>query len=104
MVLANVWTKHVPISRLCVAVIGCGPAEPEFGFGEKDMQDAILGDWQGTMTLEGRAATTFIMELPGGSIQPERYFLSRTKCGPFDPRLNQYSTVEYPALWNPQLL
>jgi hypothetical protein len=82
MVLANVWKKLVPISLLCVAVIGCGPAEPEFGFGEKDMQDAILGDWQGTMTLEGRAATTFTLTISQGFPGVEPACESRTFSEP----------------------
>lgn len=48
-----------------IVLAGCSsePTEPEYGFGEADMQSAIIGDWSGSMTLTGQAATTFTLSI-----------------------------------------
>ncbi len=42
---------------------GCGsdPADPEYGFGEADMQNAIVGNWSGMMSLTGQSPTAFTL-------------------------------------------
>lgn len=49
----------------CAVLAGCSsnPEEPVYGFGESDMQGAILGDWSGNLTLSGQSPTTFTMNI-----------------------------------------
>lgn len=54
-------------------LVGCGadPDDPVYGFGEADMQGAIVGDWSGTMTLNGQMPTNYTMSLKQvPSLQP----------------------------------
>ena len=52
---------------VCVALVGglaaCSsvPSEPEYGFDEADMQNAIVGNWSGMMSLTGQAPTAFTL-------------------------------------------
>jgi hypothetical protein len=60
------FTKYVVKGVLiCTFLVGCSsdPAEPEFGFGEADMQNAIIGDWSGTMSLAGQMPTAFTLNV-----------------------------------------
>ncbi|MBK9266629.1 MAG: hypothetical protein IPM54_43440 [Polyangiaceae bacterium] len=59
-------TKHIAMGALfCSLLAACGPeaAEPEYGFGEADMQNAIVGDWSGTLTLTGQMPTSFTLSI-----------------------------------------
>ena len=54
-------------------LVGCGsdPEDPVYGFGEADMQGAIVGDWSGTMTLNGQMPSDYTMSLKQvPSLQP----------------------------------
>ena len=44
---------------------GCSsdPAEPEYGFGEADMQNTIVGSWTGMMSLTGQNPTSFTLDI-----------------------------------------
>jgi hypothetical protein len=76
-------TKLLPVTLICLAAIGCGgPTEPDYGFGEKDMQDAILGEWQGTMTLTGHMPTTFTLSITQAPPSLEPACQSRTFSEP----------------------
>jgi hypothetical protein len=46
-------------------LVGCGtdPDDPNYGFGEADMQSAIVGDWSGTMTLNGQMPSAYTLSL-----------------------------------------
>jgi hypothetical protein len=50
---------------VCAFLSGCSsdPAEPNYGFGEADMQNAIVGNWSGMMSLTGQAPTAFTMSI-----------------------------------------
>lgn len=54
-------------------LVGCSsdPDEPVYGFGETDMQGAIVGNWSGTMTLNGQMPSTYTLSLTQvPSLQP----------------------------------
>jgi hypothetical protein len=60
------WSKKIAMGSLvALFALGCGsePADPEFGFGETEMQNAVVGDWTGTMTLSGQSPTTFTLSI-----------------------------------------
>jgi hypothetical protein len=44
-------------------LFGCGsdPVDPEYGFGEADMQNAIVGNWSGTISLMGQTPTALTL-------------------------------------------
>lgn len=44
-----------------LAACSSEPSEPEYGFGEADMQNAIVGNWTGMMSLTGQAPTAFTL-------------------------------------------
>lgn len=50
---------------VCMFVAGCSsaPEDPEYGFGEADMQNAIVGDWSGMMSLQGQMPTSFTLKI-----------------------------------------
>lgn len=50
---------------VCTFVAGCSsdPADPEYGFGEAEMQNAIVGDWSGMMSLQGQMPTAFTLKI-----------------------------------------
>jgi len=53
---------------ICVSGVfsaGCSsdPAEPEYAFGETDMQNAIVGDWSGMITLAGQNPTAITLNI-----------------------------------------
>lgn len=67
------------IRRLMIAslagafLVGCGadPEDPVYGFGESDMQGAIVGNWSGTMTLNGQMPSSYTLSLAQvPSLQP----------------------------------
>lgn len=67
------------IRRLTIAsltgafLVGCGsdPEDPVYGFGEADMQGAIVGNWSGTMTLNGQMPSAYTLSLAQvPSLQP----------------------------------
>jgi hypothetical protein len=64
MLLRNV-AKHVAVfSLVCLFVPGCySYEEPEYQFGETDMQNTIVGDWTGTLTLSGQMPTSFTLSI-----------------------------------------
>lgn len=45
--------------------VGCGsdPTDPEFAFGESEMNNAIVGDWNGTLSLSGQSPTPFTLSI-----------------------------------------
>ncbi len=48
---------------ICSLLAACSsePLEPEYGFGEADMQNAIVGNWTGMMSLTGQTPTAFTL-------------------------------------------
>lgn len=65
MSYANIARSSVFGLFVCASLVGCGsePAEPEYAFGETDMQTAIVGNWTGTMTLTGQMPTPYTLSI-----------------------------------------
>lgn len=65
MTTFNVGSRFAIGVCACLLAAGCSsePAEPDYGFGETDMQKAIVGDWSGMMSLTGQNPTAFTMNV-----------------------------------------
>lgn len=65
MTYANLIRNSVLVSLVGALLVGCGsePTERDYAFGEIDMQNAIVGDWKGTMTLTGQMATPYTLSI-----------------------------------------
>jgi hypothetical protein len=61
----NVGQRFAIGALVCMFLAGCSsnPEDPEYGFGEADMQSAVVGDWSGMMSLQGQTPTAFTLSI-----------------------------------------
>lgn len=65
MTFSNFGQRFPIVALACLFVAGCyaEPEDPEYGFGEADMQNAIVGDWSGMMSLQGQTPTAYTLSI-----------------------------------------
>ncbi|HRI63851.1 MAG TPA: hypothetical protein PK156_06425 [Polyangium sp.] len=65
MTFSNLVGRSFVVMAACAALTGCGSeaTEPEYGFDETDMQNAVVGNWSGDMSLTGQMSTTFTLSI-----------------------------------------